>query len=66
MTESRCPACLFCEELSNDVVRCSNADVAYEIDWVNTYAQLGYLEFPAPTEPPCFWFVPKEKDLLPY
>lgn len=66
MPGSRCETCLFCEEISDDVVRCSNADVAHEADWVDMYAQLGYLEFTAPDDPPCFWFVHKQKDQLPY
>ena len=65
-TKGKCEACLFCEELSEGTVRCSNADLADEAGWVDTYWQLGYLEFDEPVDPPCFWFVPKEKGLSLY
>lgn len=56
----RCPTCLFCQELTQETVRCTNADLAQEGAWEQIYLAQGFLEFPLPEpgERPCFWFVP--------
>jgi hypothetical protein len=61
MEPQRCTACLFCEELGPDFIRCSNADVAHDTGWSEAYLVQGYLELPhfRPEDPPCFWFVQK-------
>ena len=62
MTFSRCDMCMFCEEKDQDVVRCSNADVAHELNWESTYYVQGFLELSISEGAegrPCFWFVSK-------
>ncbi len=61
MEALRCVGCLFCEELAQDHIRCSNADVAQDAGWEETYLLQGYLDLPlgeAEGEH-CFWFVQK-------
>lgn len=57
----RCVSCLFCEELTREFIRCTNADVAQDLGWDDTYLVQGYLDLPyfSPEDPPCFWFVQK-------
>lgn len=57
----RCALCLFCEDLSGDHVRCSNADVALDSGWEEVYTTQGYLDLStaSPEREPCFWFVQK-------
>jgi hypothetical protein len=69
MEPQRCAVCLFCEELGQTHIRCSNADVAQDSGWDEAYLLQGYLDLPltpdgaeARTEEepePCFWFVQK-------
>jgi len=61
MEPPRCVGCIFCEELSPSAIRCTNADVAQDAGWEETYLLQGYLDlpFPPPGAPPCFWFVQK-------
>ncbi|MBI5523947.1 MAG: hypothetical protein HY910_15075 [Desulfarculus sp.] len=61
MEPPRCVGCLFCEELLPDFIRCTNADVAQDAGWDETYLMQGYLDLPLPQPgaPPCFWFVQK-------
>ena len=61
MEPERCVGCLFCEELNRDYIRCSNADVAQDAGWEETYLAQGYLDLPLarPGDPPCFWYVQK-------
>jgi hypothetical protein len=59
MEPLRCAVCLFCEELGQDHVRCSNADVAQDAGWEETYLLQGYLDLAlsVPVPEACFWFV---------
>lgn len=61
MEPQRCSGCLFCEELGQDFIRCTNADVAQDTGWDDAYLTQGFLELPPfkPEDPPCFWFVQK-------
>ena len=60
MTLLRCPGCLFCEEVHDREVRCTNADLAQDSGWEDIYLTQGYLDvpFPEPGDPDCFWYVP--------
>jgi hypothetical protein len=55
----RCALCLFCEEVTADHIRCTNADVAQDSGWDEVYMDQGYLDLPlfSPAQKPCFWFV---------
>lgn len=57
----RCHNCMFCEELNQELIRCSNADLAAEAGWEELYFNQGFLDLPLPTDgdQPCFWFVPR-------
>ncbi|KMY67872.1 hypothetical protein AAU61_08410 [Desulfocarbo indianensis] len=59
----RCATCLFCLELNEETVRCTNADLAQEGAWEQIYLVQGFLEFPRPQqeEQACFWFVPSRR-----
>lgn len=59
----RCSLCLFCEEIGPDYIRCSNADVAQDSGWEETYTMQGYLDLPyfSPEDHPCFWFVTRHR-----
>ncbi len=61
MENQRCALCLFCEDISAEYIRCSNADVAQDSGWDEDYTTQGYLDLPpAGLGPkPCFWFVQK-------
>jgi hypothetical protein len=61
MDSQRCALCLFCEEITREAVRCTNADVAQDSGWDDLYTTQGYLDLPtAPqNQEPCFWFVQK-------
>lgn len=61
MESQRCALCLFCEDISAEHVRCSNADVAQDSGWDDTYITQGYLDLPPAdtSQEPCFWFVQK-------
>lgn len=61
MESQRCVLCLFCEEITREAVRCTNADVAQDSGWDELYTTQGYLDIPSPAEgqEPCFWFVQK-------
>lgn len=55
----RCALCLFCAEVGRDHIRCTNADVALDSGWDDTYSLQGYLDLPhfRAEQEPCFWFV---------
>ncbi len=57
----RCPQCLFCVEMSEQTIRCCNADVADEAGWQEIYQVQGFLDlpYPEPQDEPCFWYVHK-------